>query len=74
MTCAFKVSGDTYSIQGYVSNCMGSQVKLGNSCEQEGKKIFSIRLNTFFCSHIQGEKLPVISTKNRGPKIAMAKV
>lgn len=74
MTRAFKVSGDAYSIQGYVSNCMGSQVKLGNSCEQEGKKVFPIRLNTFFCSHIQGEKLPVISTKNRGPKIAMAKV
>lgn len=38
MTRAFKVSGDTYSIQVYVSNCMGSQVKLVNSCEQEGTK------------------------------------
>lgn len=56
MTCAFEVSGDTSSIQGYVSNCMGSQVKLVNSCEQESTKKFSIRLNTFFCSCVQGEK------------------
>ena len=56
MTCAFEVSGDTSRIQGYVSNCVGSQVKLVNSCEQEGTKKFSIRLNTFFCSYIQGGK------------------
>lgn len=70
MTCAFKAPADTERSRVCVSNCMGSQAKLVNSCEQEGTKKFSIRLNTFFCSSIRGEKLPIICTKSRELKVA----